>query len=386
MIFSPTADSGAHRDFSLLTKKRANHPLWRTGTMHIAVIGAGVAGLSCAQELSRAEHQVVVFDKGRSLGGRLATRRIGSHSFDLGAQYFTVRDQRFAAVVERAQQAGACSPWLGAIGALEEEQARIRSVEPVDRYVGTPGMNAFAKFMGHGLDVRSGCRVDRIEPVDKQLSLTGRAAPAGTTLGPSSNQTGAPGEVAAEFGTFDFVLVCLPPLQAASLIGHLSPALTAVTAQTEVWPCFAVGVVPSLADNTQSCPWDGLFVGRDEGRRSAIAWLARDSSKPGRPPGERWMLHASPAWSKASLALALEQVQATLLQEFARLLGNTAFEPEQVFTHRWAFAQVPRPQNQGAVLDTSAKLGLAGDWLAGGRVEGAYLSGLTLAEQLMAQP
>lgn len=353
--------------------------------MRIAIIGAGIAGLSCAQELARAKHQVVVFDKGRSLGGRLATRRLGPHSFDLGAQYFTARDQRFAAVVERAQQAGVCAPWLGAIGALDEEHARIRSVEPVARYVGTPGMNAFAKFMAHGLEVRSGCRVDNVDPIDGQLSLAGRAAPAGTTLGPSSNQTSAPGEVTAEFGRFDFVLVCLPPLQAASLIGHLSPALTAAAAQTELWPCFAVGVVPSLADNTQSFPWDGIFVGRDEGRRSALAWLARDSSKPGRPPGERWMLHASPEWSKASLALEFEQVQTALLQEFARLLGRAAFEPEQVFTHRWAFAQVPRPLTQGAALDSSAKLGLAGDWLAGGRVEGAYLSGLSLAEQLMAQ-
>jgi predicted NAD/FAD-dependent oxidoreductase len=306
---------------------------------------------------------------------------VGAHTFDLGAQYFTVRDQRFAVLVERAVQAGACAPWLGVIGALEEEAAQVHAVDTLVRYVGTPGMNAFAKFIALGLDVRSGCRVDAIRPIDEQLSLTGHAAPPGTTLGPQR----APEEVATDFGQFDFVMVCLPPRQAGSLIDELSPQLTAVTQQTELWPCFAVGVVPNEAAGSLSVPWDGIFVGRDETRRSPLAWLARDSSKPARPPGERWMLQASPEWSKASFALDLEEVQSVLVQEFARLLALPSLKPDHQLVHRWAFAQVPRPQHHGATLDVSARLGVAGDWLAGGRVEGAYLSGISLAEQLIAQ-
>ena len=64
--------------------------------MRIGIVGAGMAGLACAEELTRLGHAVLLFDKGRGPGGRMSTRRIqtsaGEAYFDHGAQYFTVRD------------------------------------------------------------------------------------------------------------------------------------------------------------------------------------------------------------------------------------------------------------------------------------------------------
>ncbi|OYX00993.1 MAG: deoxyribodipyrimidine photolyase, partial [Caulobacter vibrioides] len=83
--------------------------------MKIAIIGAGMAGLSCAQALSAAGHAVQVLDKGRGPGGRMSTRRIktpqGQVSFDHGAQFFTVRDPEFAARAAAWQAAGVAAPW-----------------------------------------------------------------------------------------------------------------------------------------------------------------------------------------------------------------------------------------------------------------------------------
>ena len=70
-------------------------------TTDVVVIGAGIAGLIAAGELKRAGLHVLVLDKGRGVGGRIATRRIGGATFDHGAQFITQRNPRFAAVLEK---------------------------------------------------------------------------------------------------------------------------------------------------------------------------------------------------------------------------------------------------------------------------------------------
>ena len=52
----------------------------------LVVVGAGLAGLTAAQALTDA-FDVIVLDKGRGFGGRMATRRIGDATFDHGAQF-----------------------------------------------------------------------------------------------------------------------------------------------------------------------------------------------------------------------------------------------------------------------------------------------------------
>ena len=69
--------------------------------MQIAVIGAGISGLVCARKLADAGHRVVVLEKSRSLGGRCATRKLGEHLVDTGAQYFTLRDEKIRSEVEQ---------------------------------------------------------------------------------------------------------------------------------------------------------------------------------------------------------------------------------------------------------------------------------------------
>jgi predicted NAD/FAD-dependent oxidoreductase len=81
----------------------------------IGIVGAGMAGLSCATLLAAAGHRVVLFDKGRGPGGRMATRRVatdlGEVVFDHGAQYLTARDPDFVTQVERWRDAGHVARW-----------------------------------------------------------------------------------------------------------------------------------------------------------------------------------------------------------------------------------------------------------------------------------
>ena len=81
-------------------------------TQHIAIIGAGMAGVTCARTLRQAGHKVTIFEKSRGLGGRMATRASAFGSFDHGAQYFTVRDPRMALALQTVPDSLThCRPW-----------------------------------------------------------------------------------------------------------------------------------------------------------------------------------------------------------------------------------------------------------------------------------
>ena len=109
------------------------------------MIGAGLSGLVAARSLA-SDHDVVVFDKGRSVGGRLATRRIGSATFDHGAQFFTVRGERLRAQVDDWLERGLARVWCHGFADREDGYPR---------YVGAGGMNSLAKDIAARLDCRT---------------------------------------------------------------------------------------------------------------------------------------------------------------------------------------------------------------------------------------
>lgn len=120
-----------------------------------AVIGAGLAGIACAQRLSDAGWQLRVFESQRAPGGRIATRRFEAAAFDHGAQYFSVREPSFRAAIEKARLAGVAERWLPRWPGGEQEHG--------DLWVGSPGMNALPRFLSEGLDIEYGARITRLE-------------------------------------------------------------------------------------------------------------------------------------------------------------------------------------------------------------------------------
>ena len=378
----PTAAHAARLDVPAYARQVARPT--RLGLGRVAVIGAGLAGLACARTLTDHNLDVVLFDKGRSPGGRLATRRLPSHTFDLGAQYFTARDPRFRRHVQSWLDEGVCAPWHGRIVALDGAGGPARPTAPLERLVGTPDMNALARHLAADLHVRSGQRVDRIERVAGMLTLRGTTAPAGVTLGPAG-----PSDLGSiDLGTFDSVLLCLPADQAAVLLEPISAPLAQAAREVPLDPCFVVGLAAGADDAAlRALALAGAFIGREgEPGASPLSWVARDSSKPGRPPGERWVLHASAAWSRAARDMPREDVEATMLAELSRLFDLGPLQPELSFVHRWGYARALRPLDRGALFDEDLRVGIGGDWACGGRVEGAFLSGVALAGRVLGSP
>jgi hypothetical protein len=123
--------------------------------------------------------------------------------------------------------------------------------------------------------------------------------------------------------------------------------------------------------------FDGAFV-----QDSALSWIARNSSKPGRDPTvETWIMHASADWSAAHLEADPETVREHLMQSFHQATG-TAISPAYAIVHRWRYALPVEPLPEPCLFDADRMIGACGDWCAGPRVEGAFLSGAATADRL----
>ncbi|MEO0652310.1 MAG: FAD-dependent oxidoreductase, partial [Planctomycetota bacterium] len=321
--------------------------------LRIAVIGAGLSGLAAARTLADHNHTVTVFDKARGPAGRTSHRRADPFAFDHGAQYFTARDPRFVRWVDAWRHDGLVAPWEGRIAVLSPDGAEPKTDNP-ERFVGVPGMNAVAKHLAAGLDLRVRTRiVPLVAPRAGEWILTD--------------------EEGREYGPYDRVLVTLPAGQAADLVGEVS-ALGARAAAVEMRPCIAA----MLAFETPlEVDFDGAFV-----HDSPLAWVARDSSKPGRPSGDQWVLHSGAEWARAHWDEDRAGQQAALGAEFARLVGPLPALAHGD-AHRWLYSIAPEPLEAEYLADDALGLVLCGDWCRGGRVEGAVLSGIAAAGHLL---
>ncbi|MGH8820974.1 MAG: NAD(P)/FAD-dependent oxidoreductase [Rhodoferax sp.] len=338
---------------------------------HIAVIGAGMAGIACARTLVQAGHRVTVFDKGQHVGGRMATRGSPFGTFDHGTQYFTVRDARFAQAL--ATTPGACKPWSANTVRVLDSYGRVTAAglparEP--HWVPSPAMNTlptlWARPLQDGGGVELQTRVTRIEPDPlnaRQWQL----------------RTEGNGDSQHVFSGFDAVVLALPVAHAQALLqdSQQGPALAKQLAEVRVAPCWTLMLAfPQAVQPTLTHLGPQWNAARSTHHR--VAWLARESSKPGRGAIERWTVQASDAWSHEHLDDDAPRVRAKLLKAFAEITGIRT-EPAHAEVHLWRDAQTLKPLGKTHVWDAKARLGLCGDYLIGHRVEDAFVSGLELA-------
>ncbi len=320
-------------------------------TPHIAIIGAGIAGLSCAHALQRAGVRVSVFDKGRSPAGRMSTRLRDGWQCDHGAQYFTARDPAFRAEVARWEGAGAAQRWTAKVGAFDAGGSFSLS-GATERFVGVPRMSAPAGWLASELDVRTDTAIASL-----------RRDPAGWRLLVQDEGPLAP--------YFDVVVLALPAPQAASLLRDVAPLQAALAGAAKMESCWAMMLEYHAP---LALRFDAAFV-----NCGPLRWIARDSAKPGRTGSETWVLHASAAWSDAHIACDAAGVAAHLLPAFAMLGGP---QPAQWSAHRWRYARPAQQRNEECIWVDGQGLGLCGDWLNGGTVEAAWLSGQALARRI----
>ncbi len=333
------------------------------GKPWVAVVGAGIAGLAAANALHRGGCRVTVVDKGKNPGGRMSRKRSPSDpttGWDHGAQYFTARDPEFVRQVADWQRGGVVDAWHGRF--VVSSRAGVTQEPEEARWVGKPAMNAplrdLAARLLHG-SVRCECRVEKVVRDGDRFALQ---------IVPESK-----GMELAE-ARFDAVLVTAPAPQAADLLAA-EPLLQERLGSVRMLPCVALMLG---FDAPLDIAWDAARVEQDP----VLAWVARDGAKPGRARGERWVLHATPAWSDAHFAD--EATSAELLSAFATLSGSRAV-PGLVVRHGWRFARVEQPLDVPFLAAADGRLAFAGDACLGARVEEAWRSGSAAGTQLAAR-
>jgi len=314
------------------------------------VIGAGMAGLTAAHALTDSA-DVVVLDKGRGVGGRLATRRMGDATFDHGAQFITTHTDEFAATITKLVGSGVVAPWFrGRIG-----PQGIVDPDGHTRFRGAVSMNAVAKALAVGLDVRTASLVSSLVHDGKSWTVI--------------LADGA--ELKA-----DGVVVTSPVPQTLALFENggveLSPKDADAFAAIKYDPCLALMAVldgPSGLDEPGALDPDS----------GPIDWMA-DNQLKGISAVPAVTIHATPEFSASNLDATDDEI-ADVLFAAAGLAANA--NPGSLQIQRWRYARpsVEHPE-RFLVLDGVPPLVCAGDAFGGAKVEGAALSGAAAARAI----
>ena len=311
--------------------------------MRVIVVGAGLSGLMAARSLNESGHEVVVFDKGRGVGGRLATRRIDGAVLDHGAQFFTVRSDEFAAHVAEWTRAGVVREWCRGFA----------SEDGHPRFVGATGMTAIAKHLAQGLDVRTSSLV---------FSMT-RREPGGW-------------DVKLDDGSVhscDKVLLTAPLPQSFSLMFSAGVEMPVDMRSIDYDRTIGLLVVLASGDHLVRAP--GGMQDPDD-----VFSFIGDNSAKGVSARPAITFHANAAWSLGHFEDDLDSIRADLLAAAEPWIAGAAVESAEV--KKWRFATPRTTWPESCWLNESGSLALAGDAFAGPKVEGAALSGLAAAASL----
>tara|TARA_B110000879_G_C11161758_1_gene509430 strand:- start:1771 stop:2766 length:996 start_codon:yes stop_codon:yes gene_type:complete len=321
----------------------------------IAVIGAGLAGLTFSNQLS-SQAEITVFDKSRGVGGRLATRRSLPFHFDHGAQFIKADREPFKALMYSLKSQGVVEAWHARFAELKESQIISNRVwsDAFPHYVGVPSMNSMAKALAEPLNLKLCSQIDRLEKQGSQWQLYDTAGLA--------------------LGLFDWVVLALPAPQALSLY----PALKAINDLTNLHSMTGCYALMIGLDSPLSLPFDVAFV-----RDSCINLISVNSSKPGRDKEYSLVIHADNKWSQMHIDDDQNFVTQCLLEEAGKQLASDLSKTRHTALHRWRYANQVKQTGPKYYLNSEAKIAACGDWFIQGKAESAFISGLNLSQNML---
>ena len=320
------------------------------------IIGGGMAGLIAGKLLQSNGFAVEILDKGRGIGGRLATRRIahpvaGAGIFDYGMQAFSVSEPQFQLWVDEWLERGIVDRW------------DVSNPAGMTSYRGKQSSRSIAQHLAQDLDVRT--QTQAVEVIWESSTWTVRSAN-GDRFQADNLLITAP--IPQTLALLDDSAIDLPPT--------LRDRLVAVVYQ----PCIAV---LALLDTPSTIPAPGGLQLDDP----ALAWIACNYQK-GTSPLPAVTLHATPTFSQTHWEWDKETIAKILLDRAAPWLGAHVIASQ---VHHWRYSQPQTCYGESFVsLPTPGMLVLAGDAFAPTHptdislhLERAVLSGLAAAERIL---
>lgn len=308
--------------------------------MRVAVVGAGISGVACARVLHDDGHEVVLLDRGKVPGGRMASRRFDERYVDLGASYFTARDEGFLQVVQDWERRGLARPWTDTFHVRGADGSTTAKPGPV-RWAAAQGLRSLVADLARDLEIRQQVHVEQV----------------------------LPGSVDGE--PFDRVVLAMPGPQALPL---LPEALVEERRLLEATAWEPVLVLAARWER-RTWEWEGLFVNGSD----VLSWVADDGARRG-DGAPVLTAHSTPEFARPRLAVPADA--ADELVAATEHLGLPA--PAEVLrVQRWTYAR-PVGEREALFALTPQGIGLCGDGWGAPRVETAWRSGTALGRALSA--
>lgn len=324
------------------------------------IIGAGLAGLTAARRLVDAGWSVLVVDKGRSVGGRLATRRIGHALLDHGAQFFTVRTPTFQSEVDGWLEAGIVSPWCYG---FDKDDGH-------PRYRAHDGMNAIARHVAELVDLDSN---DHPRP-PRIVTRT----EANAIIGDPDHWT-----VAYEGGAREpdhaTAVVCTAPIPQSLALLRAGATRSTMTDALQAVRYHRVIAVLAVLDRSPKLPPPGALQQPTDPTFTFIA----DNQVKGISPAPAITFHVNPSLSAQLWDEHDTAILARLEEELRHYLGHAGITTVQIKRWRYAGPVTPFPERFAVATTYPGMLLIAGDSFGDSKVEGAFLSGVAAAERLL---
>jgi renalase len=309
-----------------------------------------------AVSLNPCIESAAVMDEGSEVRGRMAARRIGNGTFDHGAQFFTVRSERFEELVAGWLEAGVIEEWTRGFADAEGRH----NDDGYPRYRGSEGMTSVPRYLARGLDVRTGERV--VEAIVRDGAWEVRA-------GSGKQETAAA------------LLLAAPVPRSLTLIDsgdfELAGEARGKLESISYDPCLAL---LALLDGPTGVPEPGGMQIKGE----PLDWIG-DNQRKGISEAPGITVHAGPGWSREHFEADEAEIAASLISFTGEWLG-TDLIPKVVRTSiaRWRYSWVTQPYSEPYLLASEdPPLFFVGDAFAGQKVEGAALSGLAAADHLL---
>ena len=320
--------------------------------MRIAVIGAGLSGLSFAHS-SRRFADIQLFEKSSGVGGRLATRRSADYEFDHGAQFFTCRSYALKSLLKDDDFQSVVAEWQPKLVTLAPDSETFKRTWFEPHYVGAPNMTAFPKRLARGLAISYSAQVREISRYGSRWQLKD--------------------ESCSKLGVFDWVVSAIPAPQVDMLFGAKFIEHSSVK-EAQMSPCFALMI--ALKDRPQ------LNFEAAVAQQSPISWLAINNSKPARSARPGLVVHSSNEWAKAHIDEEPNVIENQLLAALNQLIDPNLLSIQEIDLQRWRYAKVEKAIGKEFLVDEENRLAAVGDWCSGNRAEDAFASGRALAEHL----
>jgi len=335
-------------------------PTAENSTWDVLIVGAGIAGLNAARLLRAAGQSVLALEKSRGVSGRAATRRWDGLLVDHGAQFFTARSASFRTQVDDWLQRGVCFEWSRGLHQASDEGPLPPDGDSYPRYACRGGMNSLGRDLA-GHDASLVLQESKVVSVRRQAETWKVETEDGRTYRARA------------------LVMTPPPPQSAQLLEAAAPEAAGVLSKIAMAPCLALAARYPRRD----FPWRGIQAPGDP----VVSWIGHDTSK--RPDLHAYatilVIHASPKFSKEHFGDAANQIAKDLLEAAGRLAKADLSNPDDYFLQRWRYALGPEGNGQAALLFSDGPpLVLAGDAIAGGKIEGAWLSGQEAARLLAA--